>query len=434
MRMTWPSSRIERFVLPGLAILLLAQCGSDERARVAREGERLATEWRGAASAPPAEAAAPAGLQRLFVDASQSMRGFGACARGVRSVEELTRWLPTALGVDSASVFGQPRPGRAPAIESQRFRRDLFCEGYFGALNNPDYELYRRLTADSTTISLYLTDGVQSDEQGGTIVRTVDLLARHLAAGRALGFVVFRMPFSGQLWSERLNTMVEGRAVVSTTARPLYLVVLAPTSASLRSLLGRLALPTRQGWAATWVLSREELLCATNVPAISGAPKLKRDIGWLMIDASKLPTGPNDALLTLSCDVPQGFPVSRMAADVPLAVWAWGPSGFKPVETTGALQAGATSGTDGSSLSLKFLFKPPRELPCCRYMHLGVEFRPRVARLAPLLDSLSTPDDGTPDAVGRTYRLAELVQRLATELLDSIPAGRRRGSVTIGYQ
>lgn len=406
-------------------LLLLGACGGGEVRRVSARAHALAGSWHGSDAPAPSPGSA-AGPTRIYVDASLSMLGFGDCASGA-AVEDLLNALAPALAVDSAMVFGRSASGQLATRKTVRIARGAFCRGFFRELNNPDYELYDLMAKDSASVAIYVTDGVQSDEGGGTPVKTLASLSRHLAAGRAIGLVAFKGRFNGPLWSERNNRFIgksEGKQ------RPFYLITLGPSVAAIRDVLRRTGVSARPEWIGSYLFSREMLACATEA---SGAIRLidaEARVGWVFVEATELRKVQSESVVQMRCPVAEGSVLSAVTADVNVRAFRWSGTDFVPAATPSWVPTAAEPSRRGNDLAALLPLRPDRS-PGFRYLHLDVEFLPLLAAVSPQLDSLSTDDDGSMEAVERTYRLRTFVRQLGQTLLDSLPAGRRRTSITI---
>lgn len=391
---------------------LVAACNG-ELERVAAASRELAGEL-AAADAPrgPAngQGTAPAGGEtRLYVDASRSMAGFVGCSQTATEFDQVLDRMANDLGITTVRMFGQPSGGGA-LVEERPLDRAVHCPDAFRRLQNPDYELYRLMEADSGAgVNVYFSDGVQSATSAATPSPSVAALQRWLASGRALAILAFRSRFAGEAWSEQRGGWM-GRVEVAD--RPFYVFFLGPGEAALDEALGRLSPSLKP-------------LAILRFPADPFACGIRRrllvqtetsDPPWGLVPPSvhgQMVTQPAH-VADYECTLRDGFPLRAVEATVRAEFRRWdgtkfGDGAALPQGAAFTLQPPAVS--EGKSVAA-LQGTVPRDQPGTLYGFYHLRFTPRPGPLRPELEALSTESDADRGQFNRTYRFSWMVEHL----------------------
>ena len=240
----------------GLALLLAAgvsACGGgggfDDPTTVA-EIERLVL-----AAAPEASGAlrragdAPIGPVEVYVDLSLSVQPYlaPAAAGGAPVFSRLVEGLDNSLGSDVAFFgFGFEPDSTVQTVTPMPVGRLLQAASY--TRRNNDYgALFAGFRPDSTgdlgATRIVVTDGVESDPEGGPrFGRIVAAADRWVRAGGVFSVLVYRADYTGTYYSEGASCP-RGSLAMACPNRPLVAFVFAPTAAhvdKLQAAMGRL--------------------------------------------------------------------------------------------------------------------------------------------------------------------------------------------------
>lgn len=364
------------------------------------------------AASPPRDAHAPAprgGETRLYVDASRSMAGFVGCRTTATEFDQVLDRMANDLGVTTVRLFGQPSGGGS-LVEERALDYSVHCPDAFRRLQNPDYELYRLMGADSgAAVHVYFSDGVQSAASAATPSPSVAALQRWLASGRALAILAFRSRFAGDAWSEQRGGWMGTTEVAD---RPFYVSILAPTEQAVDEVLGRLSPSLKP-------------VATLRFPAAPFACGIRRrlmvqmetsDPAWALVPPSvhgQMATQPAH-VADYECTLREGFPLRAVEAAVRAEFRRWDGTRFSagaalPPGAAFQLQPPAAS-EDKSVAALQGTV--PRDQPATLYGFYHLRFTPRPGPLDPELEALSTESDADPGQFNRTYRFSWMVEHL----------------------
>lgn len=374
----------------------------------------LATELAAEDGARPPTAAAGAsapqgGETRLYVDASRSMAGFVGCGQTATEFDQVLDRMANDLGVTTVRLFGQAMGGGS-LVEERALDRDVHCPDAFRRLQNPDYELYRMMEADSAAgVNVYFSDGVQSAAAAATPSPSVAALQRWLASGRALAILAFRGRFAGEAWSEQRGGWI---GAVDVPNRPFYVSILAPSEAAIDEALGRLS-PT---------LRPEAVLRFPAAPFDCGIRRrlmVQQETtspAWALVPPSvhaQMATQPAH-VADYECTIREGIPLRAVEAAVRADFRRWdgqklGDGAALPQGAAFRLQPPAAS--EGKSVAA-LQGTVPRDQPGTLYGFYHLRLSPRPGALKPELEALSTESDADPGQFNRTYRFSWMVEHL----------------------
>lgn len=383
----------------------------------------------------------------VYVDRSLSMRPY--------AITEATRFAALLEAFDDMIAtevsfygFGFRRRGdEAQTVEAttaSALARDPTGRSYTFA-NNDYAALIADLANDSTT-HVIITDGVQSDPQGGARLGDVaSALDAWVSRGGAFAVLLYRTPYRGQYYSDEAGPDPR----YNCNDRPLLAYVLAPSARSIESLVTRLEETdigpqhvVRTNGQALLVTPAAELLPeegerrgqrvlarrtsylpdefdAINVvevdpraPDANGFVPLQFDVVALLDEDpwNGLSLEPSTSFLLDLEPTVEAWEVDRRAferreaestdAVIPVPV-EYRPIGTPPVVTQ-----------QGDSLVARFTIpiRQPGEGGSRKDYALLVRFRPTESNARALIpDAYTTPSDLSPDACSRTLKLQRLV-------------------------
>ncbi len=392
------------------ALLVAAGCDSEVQ-RVIEASKHLATQTPAPARPAARPASAPAGDApvRLYLDASRSMSGFVGCGAGATQFDATLDRLANDLGIDAVTLFGEA-PG-TPRMEQRPLDASVHCPEAFTRTQNPDFELYRAMAADSVpAVHVYLTDGVQSALTSASPSPSVAALQRWIQDGRGLAVLAFRSRFSGPLWSEAVQRWL-GEA--STEQRPFYAFILAPSDAAVDAVMRKLS-PTLLQNATELRFSGPEIVCRVE-RRVTPFQTETTDPVWALVPpptGSVRGTGARP-VAGMSCPIPPASPLAEIGATVQVEYRPWTGTDFAP---PAPLPAGTQVRVDSiraapdSSTATVMAEFPPNA--AARFGFYHVRLVPTPGRLKPVVEQLTADDDAAVSAADRSYRFGWLVEHL----------------------
>jgi hypothetical protein len=375
--------------------------------------------------APPAAVARPAGAPTpvLHVDASESMRGFVNCLQRPTQFDRVLDRLTVDLGITSVTSFGAQRSQDRATMDVVPASRELHCPAFYKWHQNPDYQLFDAITADSGGAThFYLSDGVQSDFVGHNQSPSVERLGRWLERGHALALLAFRGRFEGRGWSETRQAWIEN---VSTEKRPFYLFVLAPTESALDATLGKLS-RTLLDSALVQRFAPGAAACDVALARVSSVTRDEK-LPWVMLTqaATQKAASTPVAVADYACRIRPEFPLATLRPRVlGVGYWRWKGTAFDSASAPNGLvvstrptaesPAGASTPllvTAGTGADTRFGFA---------HVVLGAE----PGALRPAVLALSADADAERADQDRTYRIGWLVEQLARAQVERTVAPR----------
>lgn len=398
--------------------LAATMAGCSKQPTVQDESIALAKMFAATAPAFPKQAGGGRlGAVKLALDASLSMRGFAGCNAKPTGFNTILDRLTTDLAISSVIKFGALKRGQAGSLDVVPLSRAIHCPAFYSRLQNPDYELYRHIAADSTgSAYIYLTDGVQSDFSGTNQSPSVGELKQWLSQGSALAVLVFRSEFEGDAWSEQQQRMT---GPITVPARPFYAIVLASEETAIDEILSKLS---------QQVTSRAELIrfspdavrCAVDLH--KGIPKLKRmnSPPWAMVKLQSI----KDSRLVADyrCAIDTTYPFASVQPKLTAAYTTRTDLKFPDL---GSVPPGWTTildslyRTDKGSVAEVELGLPKENKG--RFAYYDIRFDPLPGALRASVGLLSTDSDSDPGSFDRTYRFSWLIEQLGRTHLARTP-------------
>lgn len=405
------------------------------------------------APSPVAPAATPQNASaavesRVYLDASESMRGFAAPGENnqfVKLLETIGYALPGCrlfkYGI-STRAGSRAEASDVNKIENNlseiRFSKDLGNESFYNLGNNPDDVLFNHLANEEKPVrSVLITDGVYSSPNAELQSETVKAIENWMRRGRFFGILIFRSPFAGKLWSENKRVWIED---VNVDKRPFYAFVFSPDEKGFIELRDKLAAEFSNLDAVTF--PKEAVHCELS-------PKTKISLE----DSEEPPNSPfylyqytsdifnenNSAELfyDLGCKPAESYPIEKFAVQISLNYYSWEGSAFKkndkpPLSSIeyAPLTGGAADEKETKSAPAP---NPPQETADKGNLKISLHKEPKTAysfyhlifnlsgnnNVLQKIRGLSTQDDSVRENADRTYRFYEFISALATVHLQN---------------
>ncbi len=402
---------------------------------------------RARADAGDGEAARPEGLTpeaaaavetRVYIDASESMKGFAAASDNsfVTVIEALGYAMPGCrlykYGVSGAR--GGAAAGQSPSAREIRFSQELRSPAFYDLGFNEDDVLIKQLAQeDPPARSVLLTDGVYSARNTELQSEVVKAIEQWLAKGRFFGILIFRSSFDGRLYSENNRAWTES---VRVSGRPFYAFVFSPTEKGFRELKEQLGGEVKIENVLTF--PRDAVKCAVTPETMVELEN--KDIPpaspfFLYMYGAGIFGGKEKAELRfdMRCVPSADYPAASFKPELTLDAYTWQKDSFRKnaapplhydYEEQGVAaatpnatpaEAGAASpspmATPRRRSNLKLTLSRDGGASYSLY-HLKFDLSGRV--LKPAIRDLSTQDDGLIGDAAKTYRFYEFISSLTT--------------------
>jgi hypothetical protein len=408
----------------------------------ARPGEAQPTPAAGPDTPDGTQARAAAAQEaRVYIDASESMKGFVSApdSNFVKVIEALGYAMPGCrlykYGVGGRAA-APPADGELPYAHEIRFSQELRSPGFYNLGFNEDDVLIKHLVEEERPArSVILTDGVYSARNTELQSEVVKAIGNWMSKGRFLGILIFTSPFEGKLYSENARNWTDK---VNVSARPFYAYVFSPDEKGFRELreqlsgevkiLGSLSFP---GEAVTCTVRPvdQDGLEHKDVPP--------RSPFYLHMYGASIFGGRDQAelLFDLRCTPAPGYPVGSFKLDVTPATYTWQQDSFRKnekapqpsytyaepepaqsgpsptPEPAGSDGHEATTPTPGARARPNLRVKLERDGGSSHSLY-HLMFNLSVKALDPEIRDLSTPDDSLTSEAGKTYRFYEFISSL----------------------
>ena len=177
------------------------------------------------------DASAALGKVEVYTDLTLTMQPFAAAGPGA-AYGQLLNHLDQSLG-GNLSFYGfgfATRADTAQAVGRSSINEVLWA-GSYTRVNNDYGALFARFS-DLRATRVVVTDGVQSDpEGGGRFGRVVEGAQAHLARGGVFAAYVYRSPYNGTYYPEAVGCA--GPVAYSCAGRPFVVFVFAPSRSAL---------------------------------------------------------------------------------------------------------------------------------------------------------------------------------------------------------
>jgi len=441
-------------LVAGLSGCAAISAGCSNRKAVAQASRDLAAEI-SRSSTPQFTAASSeqAQEQRVYIDASISMKGFVNPTRHT-VFDDFIEFIGDAMPGCHLYKYGEmggPAPGNNQnasrlITEPVGFGLELHRPDFYSLSFNPDDVLINRLVNDERpALSVVVTDGVYSEPQGATSPPVVQGIQEWLDKGRVFGIFILKSVFNGPFYSERGRTMLPKLSVPS---RPFYAFVFSPTETSLRELQEKLKqrFPDMQ----SLVFADSAVSC---VPVLNGSLKdtysyrkpPQVEYYWHMFDSGLFARhNPAPVGYGVKCSTAVDYPISDFKLELATKYYRWGkgkfqeadgvPPGFKHDLQSGKDSDGS-GGTDAKSsdptpdLVVYFPQDPGSDYG---FYYFRLTASPKGLR--PEITELSTRDDRQQKDADKAYRFYELISSLSEEHFKSRLAGKTSPSIFVTIQ
>ena len=351
---------------------------------------------------------------RLYVDATESMRGYTGSPSERTEFDEVLARLAVDLHVTDAVLFGE-LPGQS-LFESRPINREIHEPSTYRRLNNPDYCLFQAIERDSTPLHVYLTDGVQSASAYSIPSPSARRLTAWLKSGNAIAIMAFRGRFRGRGWSESLRLWIDG---VDIANRPFYAFFLAESEDRLDASLEQLA-SVLQDRALVLRFRAKPVEC--SVLAAGPRRTSHDDPPWSLVHAAAQATMERQSgvVAVYRCRIDAEFPLESILARVRATFWSWEPdrlsfSGPRQPPLGTRFQSDSLQVDASGSVVYVQAVLPDAADSRFGFFELAVTGQPGQRR--PSVEALTIDADTTPDSFDRTYRFGWLIDHLARVFL-----------------
>jgi hypothetical protein len=400
---------------------------------------------------------APAEETRVYIDASESMKGYAAAPDNsfVKVVEALGYAMP-GCKLYKYGFAGGRRPeadnGQSSFAQEIRFSQELRRPSFYDLGYNEDDVLIKHLAREDTPArSVLLTDGVYSARNTELQSEVVKAVGEWMGRGRFFGILIFKSTFDGRLYSENSRSWTEP---VKAGARPFYAFIFSPTEREFRELRGQLASEVEV--AGSLAFPREAVSCAIAPQDKQGLEKKDappRSPFYLYMYNASVFSADDRAEFSfhLRCTASDDYPVAAFRPEPELDAYTWQQGSFMKSERPPQFghryaeppaapgDAAAPSPGDAAAPSPGDAAAPspgaspaapasPTTTPAARsrpnltltlsrdavagysLYHLKFDLSGRVLR--PDIRNISTQDDALIGEAGKTYRFYEFISAL----------------------
>lgn len=368
-----------------------------------------------------------AGYQ-VFLDASESMKGF-VSTENRSPFGDLINDVLDALPNASFYKYGQktklPPEDASELWERQSPSVDLYNPDYYRLYYNPDDRLIGdKIVKDGPTIlSVLITDGVYSDWQGRISPAVVAAFQKWIEQGGALGILIFKSAYKGELYSERARTKI---GIPNIESRPFYAFVFSPAEKAITDLQKKLI---RSGLNMGAIIFSDKAIrinakAQENVKGVfSFDEPPKQPYYWQMLTAEFLAgKGPHVAGYKISCQIDPTYPVEEIRFDPKTDYYRWSRGTFAKVEE-GPPQGfrcdlHPAKAAEGNASNITFSGEGPLEYNLTAtflrdtssdYSFYHFKLNSGIESFRKDIIELSTRDDSAPANASKTYRFFELI-------------------------
>ncbi|HEY9404745.1 MAG TPA: hypothetical protein VIQ24_18965 [Pyrinomonadaceae bacterium] len=411
------------------------QVTKQEHPKASGDGQAVAPSPRGAVEA------------RVYIDASESMKGYAAAADSsfVRVIEALGYTMPGCRLYKYGFAGGQRHDasaGQAAFAREIRFSQDLRKPSFYDLDFNEDDVLIKHLAGeDAPALSVLLTDGVYSARNTELQSEVVKAVEEWMNKGRFFGILIFAGPFDGRLYSENRRDWTEP---VKVSARPFYAFVFSPDEKEFHELRDQLAVEVKI--AGSLAFPREAVSCTVAPQDKNGLEKKdippRHPFHLHMYNESVYGGGEQAQMsLDLRCTPAPDYPVAAFKPEPSLEAYTWQQDTFRknerlPQFTYQLAEQPAASATAMPSPEAGGGTAPLPTPPAATrkqsnltltlgrdaiagysLYHLTFDLSGRALR--PDIRELSTQDDAVIGEAGKTYRFYEFISSLTAMHLQN---------------
>lgn len=392
------------------------------------------------------------GESRVYIDASESMKGFAAAADNsfVPVIEALGYAMPGCrlykYGSSGGRKVAAVESGQLSFAQEIRFSQELRRPAFYDLAFNEDDVLIKHLAQEATAArSVLLTDGVYSARNTELQSEVVKAIEQWIDKGRFFGILIFTSAFDGRLYSENNRAWTEP---VKVSARPFYAFIFSSTEKEFREL--REQLQSEVKIVGSLAFPREAVSCTVMPEDKDGLEKKDvppRNPFYLQMYNASLFAGKNQAemFFDLRCTPSSDYPVAAFKPEPLLDSYTWQQNSFRkkerppqveykyaedqaaampspsPTASGEGIGAATPSQTPNARRqpNLKLILKRDGEASYSLY-HLTFNLSGRALRSG--IRDLSSQDDGLIGEAGKTYRFYEFISSLTTMHLQNSKA------------
>lgn len=425
------------------AFAFLISCGRVDNPRVAAESTKFA-DTLNPSSATDTALDKQSTSQFVYIDSSLSMNGFvGSNPSSRTTFDEIIDAMPDVLPGCTVYRYGQTghldNPDISQVTTAAEFDGKLHDPNTYNLGFNPDDVLFRDLASQKKpSLSVILTDGVESDQNGAINTVVVDSIRAWLKAGNVFGILVFKSKFSGQFYSELQRKMI---GKITAEARPFYAFVMATSRREFSDFVEKLK--RRHGSVQSIVFSDDALKSTVALPVDAEAnyanerPPTK-PYYWQMMTTRNLPTDraqgsqnenaqamntnkatPADPPLGYQYDfeIAKSYPIGSLGFRLTVKEHLWDQSQVtfqrEAVKNSNEITPTDVRQTKNTETTRQSFTVRPGDIIRSEsegdYQFYEVDCSIYIKEVAGEVSSISTRDDSTADNANKTYRFQELV-------------------------
>jgi hypothetical protein len=421
-----------------VSALVFQQACTSEREKAIAKSQDLAAQLTQSAPEIPAEITATE--KHVYIDHSESMAGFVRpnISATPTTFDEFIDALPGFLVGCQVFKYGQrPRSQQAQTLEEIRQRGDfdysLHDRQQYRMLYNPDDILIRGLVDQQpSTLSLVVTDGVESAADGKVNTVVVSAIRDWLNQGKPLGIFIFKSVFSGKVFSAGGNTFIGE----TTAARPFYAFVFSPNLRDIQDLQEKLENKFGDKFIRAIVFSDRSITGNIEMPLEINASYMNEQPAnkpyyWHMLIMKDLnPETGEEFNYKFNYKIQPDYPIKLLGLRLNVKLHRWEHEKdqfqsegiqlpisieFGPVAEAAAAQIQSMnlpSQSEKVIRSQQFLIRPTWLIGVdsqSSYSFFCIDPFPYVKELDGIIEELTTSDDRILANAGKTYRFRELI-------------------------
>lgn len=369
----------------------------------------------------------PSVRQKVYIDASISMRGFvtpdtpGGLTQFIDFIETMPDVLPGCevyqYGVQPQKQSGGTVEGVTKRVE---FDSQLRKPGFYSLKFNPDDVLLKGIAGENEpTLSVLITDGVESDSEGKINTAVLESIRSWMNEGKLFSILVLKSNFAGGFYSERRRHMV-GDANVKD--RPFYAFVFSTSRREFEDFYEKLR--RRFGQMEAIIFSDDALSCKVALPSeieASYDTKSPADSPYYlqMLVLKKLRQEEEAPGYRFTYSTKPTYPVKSFGLRLNVSLYEWDDAQGQFQRQGTALpgninykESSDKPGDAGNEAAQSFVVDSREMIQIGQQRNFGlfaVQPSLYIKDISDGIVQLSTRDDSTPTSANKTYRFQELV-------------------------
>lgn len=386
---------------------------------------------------------------RVYLDATESMRGFAAPGENNKFVALLDS-IGYAMPGSRLFKFGTKTTNAdiKESITEIQYSKEIQQESFYNLANNRDDLLINFLAEEKNPVSsVLITDGVFSSPIAELQPEVVKAIENWMKKGRFMGILIFSSPYRGRFWSENKRVWLDKE--IDIAQRPFYAFVFSLEESGFNKLRENLSAEFPDMKAVTF--PKLSVQCDLKVETTTSLEKSEAPPAspfYLYMYTPDLfnQDKPAELSYNLTCKTAKDYPISKFAVAVKHDYYSWNEDKFQksekspvfdylyqpkadqsdkradPVAKTSPesnsasnLNSQANTGISNSppnNGNLTMIFAKDLTSPYSLY-HLQFDLSGN-SNLSPFIRNLSSRDDGVPENAGKTFRFYELIAALTT--------------------